>query len=275
MASLVANIINGVGKSVERIAGNPYKELNISWLDLRMLKNGAKKELYRQRFLNGSISFNNVPELLHGIDEIFVGNIYKLETSNRQPVILDCGGHIGLSAIYFKRQYPDALVTVFEPDAGNFEFLKTNLASQGYNDVVLRNEAIWKENTSLVFESDHSMSSRIATGTGAGGAEVKAVRLKDLMTTEMDLLKLDIEGAEYEVLKDAKDRLHLVSNLFIEYHGLFSQQNELMDILTWITEAGFLFCIKEAHNTYPQPFNRSVRDKSSFDVQLNIFCFRN
>lgn len=275
MASIVKNIINGVSKSIGRVTGNPYKKLNISWLDLRMLKNRPRQPLYKQRFLDGFISFNSVPEFFHGINEIFVDNIYKLETANKRPVILDCGGHIGLSAIYFKWQYPNALVTVFEPDRSNFELLKHNLASQGYGDVILRNEAVWKENTTLTFSSEASMSSKIVLGNETGNVDVKAVRLKDEITAEIDLLKMDIEGAEYEVLKDIKDKLHLLKNIFIEYHGLFSQQDELMQILQWVTDAGFTFYIKEAHNVYPQPFNRKNNDKSSYDIQLNIFCFRN
>lgn len=274
MASVITNIINGIGKNIDRVAGNPYKELSIGWVDLRMLKNRPKQSGYRQRFLNGFIYFNSVPEFLHGVNEIFVDHIYHFDAHNDRPVILDCGGHIGLSAIYFKRQHPNAQVTVFEPDARNFEFLKNNLASQGYLDVVLRNEAIWIENTTLTFSSEASMSSKIATDKIIGGVEVKAVRLKDRLTTEIDLLKLDIEGAEYEVLKDIKDKLYLLRNIFIEYHGLFAQQDELMQILQWVTEAGFIFYIKEAHNVYPQPFSRQQNDKNSYDVQLNIFCFR-
>jgi FkbM family methyltransferase len=275
VASVITNIINGVGKSIGRIAGNPYKALNISWFNLRMLKNGPMKVLYKQSFLKGFILFNSVPEVLHGINEIFIEHIYHFDVDKEQPVILDCGGHIGLSAIYFKRQYPNALVTVFEPDRSNFELLKHNLASQGYGDVILRNEAVWKESTRLTFSSAASMSSKIVLGNETGNVDVKAVRLKDEITAEIDLLKMDIEGAEYEVLKDIKDKLHLLKNIFIEYHGLFSQQDELMQILQWVTDAGFTFYIKEAHNVYPQPFNRKNNDKSSYDVQLNIFCFRN
>lgn len=274
MVSIITNIINGIGKSVGRLAGNPYKDLNISWLDLRLLKNRPRQTGYEQKFFKGVIKFNSVPELLYGVDEIFVNNIYSLELNSRQPVIFDCGGHIGLSAIYFKRQYPNALVTVFEPDRDNFELLKYNLASQGYGDVILRNEAVWKENTVLTFSSEASMSSKIVLGNKTGTVDIKAVRLKDEITTEIDFLKMDIEGAEYEVLKDIKERLHLLRNLFIEYHGLFSQQDELMQILQWVTDAGFTFYIKEAHNVYPQPFSRQQNDKSSYDVQLNIFCFR-
>lgn len=274
MASLIKNITKGIGKSMGRIAGNPYKSLNISWLDLRMLKNKPGQALYKQRFLNGVIEFKSASEFLYGVDEIFIDEIYSIELNIDRPVILDCGGHIGLSAIYFKLQHPNAAVTVFEPDAENFKFLKNNLASQGYPDVVLRNEAVWKENTTLTFNSEASMSSKITLDEESQGVSVKAVRLKDELITEIDLLKMDIEGAEYEVLRDIKDKLHLLKNMFIEYHGLFSQQNELMQILTWLTDAGFTFYIKEAHNVYPKPFDRKLNDKSSYDVQLNIFCFR-
>ena len=41
-------------------------------------------------------------------------------------------------------------------------------------------------------------------------------------------MKLDIEGAEYKVLKDIADNLGNVNNMFIEYHGTFDQNNELI-----------------------------------------------
>lgn len=273
MRSTFKNINRGFIKSLKKITDNPYKNLGISWMDLRLLKNKPKQNIYKQKLLHGWIEFNNAAEFLYGVNEIFIQQTYSFNTNRKQPVIIDCGGHIGLSAIYFKTQHPDAYITVFEPDQKNFELLKSNIASQGYSNIVLENKAIWKNNATLSFNSDASMSSKIAPNEHATNF-VETTRLKDLLIGEIDFLKLDIEGAEYEVIKDAKDQLFHVKNMFIEYHGLFSQQHELLEILTWIKENGFICYIKEAHNVYPQPFNRTINDRSHYDVQLNIFCFK-
>jgi hypothetical protein len=89
----------------------------------------------------------------------------------------------------------------------------------------------------------------------------------------VDFLKLDIEGAEYKVLKDITENLHYVTNMFVEYHGTFPQNNELVEIFEIISKAGFRFYIKEAANNYPYPFLPKPR-KLDYDVQLNIFCFK-
>ncbi|HMR82371.1 MAG TPA: FkbM family methyltransferase [Niabella sp.] len=273
MASMLHNISEGITKKLKQMR-NPYKKFHISWMDLRLLKNKPKQSLYKQKFLNGYIQFYGALEFLHGVKEIFIDGIYDLKTGSN-PKIIDCGGHIGLSAIYFKYQHPGADIVVFEPDPRNFQMLQENIRAQGYeNNIELRNEAVWIEHTELTFFSDASMSSRIATGNESDIVKVKAFRLRDLLTEEVDLLKLDIEGAEYQVLKDIKDKFHLLKNIFIEYHGDFDKQNELVEILGWVADAGFKFYIKEACNVYAHPFNKNEDDNISYDVQLNIFCFR-
>ena len=64
-----------------------------------------------------------------------------------------------------------------------------------------------------------------------------------------------------------------VNNMFVEYHGTFEQNNELLEIFDIILKAGFKFYIKEAANTYNHPFLRK-KTEHDYDLQLNIFCFR-
>ena len=101
----------------------------------------------------------------------------------------------------------------------------------------------------------------------------KSVKLKDLLIQKVDFLKMDIEGAEYEVIKDCKENLKNVSNLFLEYHGKFSDNHKLIEIFQIIESAGFKFYIKEAASLYPTPFFRKATTYP-YDVQLNIFAFR-
>jgi hypothetical protein len=118
------------------------------------------------------------------------------------------------------------------------------------------------------------MSSKIDTDTHHATTNVNAVRLKNYLTRKVDFLKIDIEGAEYAVLRDIKDDLHLVSNLFVEYHGIFQQQNELDELMSIIRTCGFNYYIKEAAEVYKTPFLRIKNPLIAYDLQLNIFCFR-
>ena len=179
-----------------------------------------------------------------------------------------------MSVIYMKQQFPQAEIIAFEPDETNFNLLNKNINSFGYSNVLLYKEAIWNENTTLLFSNESSMGSKIEIGTTSNTIEVKAVMLKDFLNRQVDFLKIDIEGAENVVLTDIADNLHFVKNMFLEYHGTFDQNKELVKMINVISDAGFNFYIKEAASIYETPFYRTRNPYTSYDVQLNIFCFR-
>jgi hypothetical protein len=131
---------------------------------------------------------------------------------------------------------------------------------------------VWKENTQLKFIAQGGMDSKISEGAEEG-ILVKAYSLIDYLQDPVDFLKLDIEGAEFEVLKNIEEYMDKIATLFIEYHGSFSQTNELIAILDMVQKAGFYVYIKEACNVYPTPFYINSKH-TQFDVQLNIFCRR-
>jgi hypothetical protein len=118
------------------------------------------------------------------------------------------------------------------------------------------------------------MSSKIETVKNGGTIDVKAIRIKDYLNRKVDFLKIDIEGAEFLVIKDIRDNLHFVNNLFVEYHGNFIQQNELAELIDVIKNCGFTYYIKEATEVYKTPFTRTKNPLIPYDIQLNIFCFR-
>lgn len=249
-----------------------YSQAGISWLKLQQIKFQLNKNARSIKLFGGTVHFTTPLEFLHGIREIFIDGIYK-QSLRPNPYILDCGANIGLSIIYMKQLYPEARIIGFEPDERNFGLLQRNIESLGYQNVSVRREAVWIENTELQFADTGSMSSRIEQTDSGKTKPVKAIRLKELLTEPVDFLKLDIEGAEYEVLKDIKDELSVIKNMFLEYHGDFNQAGELSEIFNWLTEHGFSYYIKEASNVYHTPFERGRR-VSGYDVQLNIFCFR-
>lgn len=252
---------------------NPYREVNVSWWRLKYYKHLPAGNIRVHQLFGKSLFFISAPELLHGLHEIFIDEIYKQELPSN-PYIIDCGANIGMSVIYLKSNFPDAEIIAFEPDESNFKLLNKNMQSFGYTTVDLHKEAVWNENTKLMFSNESSMGSKIELNSSAQSVEVLAIRLKDFLTKKVDFLKIDIEGAEYAVLTDIADNLHFVENMFLEYHGSFDQNNELVKIIQIIDKAGFNFYIKEAAPIYFTPFYRIKNPKPDYDVQLNLFCFR-
>lgn len=212
---------------------------------------------------------------LHSMREIFIDKTYAFRSQTETPYILDCGSNIGLSVIDFKRQYPRAHIVAFEPDENNFSLLTRNIRAFGLNDVELHKKAVWTTDAMLAFEeSGNSVGSKLSTaGESKTAVNVQAVGLSSqLKGRRVDFLKMDIEGAEYEVIRSSREHLRNVENFFIEYHSLPGEPQRLNEILTILTEAGFRYYMKEAWENRRQPF--AVREDTLFDLQLNIFAYR-
>lgn len=271
--SFIKNISVGVAKKFRSLLNDPYKKTNLNWFLIKYLKHLPPGNVHFSKLLNHKTFFHGGPEYLHGLKEIFIDEIYNQQLPANAS-ILDCGAHIGLSVIYLKSICPSAHIVCFEPDAKNFELLKKNIASHQLKNIDAKNEAVWNENTYLHFIQDGNMGSKIGDDTSGNTVTIKGTRLKDYINENIDFLKLDIEGAEYNVLKDIADNLGYVNNMFIEYHGSFEQNNRLLEIFEIISKARFKIYIKEAASVYDQPFLQKST-KGEYDVQLNIFCFKN
>jgi len=267
-----AKLLRGSIRRIRRFLYNPYKVVGWSPPEVLRLRYHTKPGLKKCTLFSHPFYYNEAHELFHAVNEIFLDQVYKCRLSEH-AVIWDCGSHFGMSIVYFKQQYPGCVIKAFEPDERNFELLQKNIGPY-HDQVELKNEAVWVQDTELYFSNEGSMSSRLdPEGTTAHPSKVKAVRLKSLMNSKIDLLKIDIEGAEYKVLKDIQDSLHWVANLFIEYHGRFNQNMELNEILSILVSCGFHYYLKEASSNYDTPLFRDDR-KRNFDIQLNVFCFR-
>lgn len=214
----------------------------------------------------------DAPTYLASYKEIFEHEIYKFETDNPRPVIIDCGANIGLSALYFKLQHPGAVITAFEPDPKIFNALKQNIDAWQFDDVSLVNAAIWTTNESISFNMEGGHSGRIPYHEDEKIVEVKAQRLRDLMTAPIDFLKLDIEGAENSVFYDIDDRLHFVDKLFLEYHSHLGKEQLLGDMLNILARNGFRYYVEDAYHREMPFVNRQAI--LGMDLQVNVYAYR-
>jgi FkbM family methyltransferase len=267
------NILQGIRLRIGKLFHNPYHIVNIGPLKKIYYKHLNSGKVRSHKLFGNDFFFINPTELMHGLNEIFIEEVYK-QRLPPNPFIIDCGANIGLSIIYLKRMFPDAEIIAFEPDEENFNLLQKNIKSFDYKNIKALKEAVWIENTTLQFAGEGSMSSRIHAEVSNHTVPVKAIRLKDFLDRPVDFLKIDIEGAEFQVLMDIADQLKYINNLFLEYHGAFHQNNELTKIFSLLVDNGFAYYIKEATSVYDHPFDHQKKAILNYDVQLNIFCFR-
>jgi FkbM family methyltransferase len=268
--SVFKKIIPAAFKSFKKWFANPYARFGISWFRLKKLKHQGYDNPGVVTIDGISVHYVHPPELLHSIKEIFIDGVYNIGTTQAAPFIIDCGANIGLSVISLKKQFPDAKILAFEPDTQNFALLQKN--TNQLKDVYLENKAVWDGDEMLEFSMGGTQSSSPDNRGGKAAASmVKSIRLRNLLDKTVFFLKMDIEGAEYRVVTDCRDVLRSAKYIFIEYHGSFTEQANLIEILQILLDNGFKYYIKEATEVYANPF--SITERKVFDVQLNIFAF--
>jgi len=221
--------------------------------------------------LLGGITLADSLSFVAGYEEIFKRENYKVDFATNEPFIIDCGSNIGLSIIYFKTHYPNAKIIGFEPDPKIFSILKKNTSK--FQDIVLYNKAVSKEKGKLNFVSEGGFSGRLNdAAAGNNVISVETEPLSPLLNRKIDLLKIDIEGAEYEVLQEIQPHLKMVDKLFIEYHSINNKDQDLDLLLGILKQAGYRTHIKEAF-TAKHPFI-NIPVVAGMDNQLEIYASR-
>lgn len=261
-------------KSIFRSRSRPKSTFKqIPWVQEKILKHQEDTEVKQITFPVFTVFYKRPYELLHTYREIFEREIYRFATTKPNPLIVDCGANIGLSVLYYKTIFPAATVIAFEPDSNNFQLLQQNTRQNKLQNVHLRQEAVWITNGTISFAASESEASHIAPN--GGGASVTAIRFADFLAEqqEIDFLKMDIEGAEWDVIRDCAAHLPKINNLFLEYHGKVQETHKLLDLLQWVKEAGFSVYIKMAADQMVHPFVEKTLPLP-YDVQLNLFCFK-
>lgn len=171
-------------------------------------------------------------------NEIFQDKSYQITIDNNNPVIIDAGAHIGLATIFFHIQYPKAKFICVEPDPLNVEVLKKNLQVHDITNVQIVEAGLSGKTGEVDFWRDESWSvfSSIKPGGWLGERNGKSIRISTITLAEVvkeriDLLKMDVEGAELEVLEAGEQKLAMVDNLLLEYHHTDEKQRQTLNLL--------------------------------------------
>ncbi len=158
--------------------------------------------------------------------KIFLDREYEIGVAKQPRVIVDAGANIGLASIFYANKYPDARIIALEPEHSNFSLLKKNVAP--YANVLAINKALWGENTTLEIVDPgldkwgFQTHKRKDKGKDAGKINIESITVDKLMLDHaldhIDILKIDIEGAEREVFRSAGVWVDKTGMIAIELH---------------------------------------------------------
>jgi FkbM family methyltransferase len=238
---------------------------------------GGKKRyhLTTLKYLQYKLQVPDCLSFIWQVKEIFVDESYRFASTKRKPVIYDCGANIGTACLYFKRIFPYAEIKAFEADPKIADMLQNNLSSNKIQDVEVIAKAVWVHNEGVEIALEGSDGASIF-GT-ANKSKVPSVRLKDLLDIEpeIDLLKMDIEGAETQVLEDCQEMLHKTKHIFIEYHAYIGQSQDLDKILVILSNNGFRYFVDNVLPRRSPLVNKVPKSKDNgMDLQLNIYGYK-
>lgn len=170
---------------------------------------GLYKRPIRYTLKNGG--WFTVPDFLSAYIywEIFLFHIYDLpDFGKKDPTIIDIGANIGIATMRFKLKYPDSEVYCYEPYGPHFELLKQNILNSKFSNVFPFQLGIGgnKRHTKFYLHAKNSGAHSIyPEELTYKTVEIDLIDLHEAIDNTRsgycDLLKLDCEGAEYEIIK--------------------------------------------------------------------------
>jgi FkbM family methyltransferase len=161
--------------------------------------------------------------------EILDNHEYSFIVKNEPKYIIDGGANIGMASIYFANKYKDVKVIAVEPEAGNFEMLKRNV--HGYTNITAINAALWNTSGEIAVFDTNLGNTGFMVETNISALRpitkkvkhlTKAITIDEIMQEfaidSIDILKIDIEGAEKEVFESCKNWINKTKCVIIELH---------------------------------------------------------
>lgn len=195
----------------------------------------------------GGIDFKFYDFIFSGVTEYMPNEIddYNFDSIDFKDgdVVIDIGGNIGTVSIYLAKKYPFLKIYAFEPVKQNYENFLKNIELNNINKDIIKvfNLAITKDRRDVILTSpfNNSGASNIYNNFRGSGniilnndISIKSITFDDIFSnnniSKCKLLKIDCEGAEYEILYSANvENLKNCEYMRAEFHGKKSKQKDL------------------------------------------------
>jgi FkbM family methyltransferase len=188
--------------------------------------------------------------------EIVLENGYHLDSLSPEVVILDCGANVGMSIVQFAHRFPKNPILAFEANPQIAELLKTNLLINNISSCEVVEKAVWIHSEGV----EMSITPDDASSTSIKGLQTQLIPSVDFNEILQNLkapaiMKMDIEGAEMNVLPHCSGSMQKLQHIFMEYHAYYNQPQDMDILLKTLSANGFRYTISRSYifNDTSQP----------------------
>ena len=223
---------------------------------LRLLKNphtylsgylGLRKGILTYKLRNGvryKIRANATDRFI--VNEIWLHESYNPKgfEIKKGDVVVDIGAHIGIFTLYAAHHAKNGKIYSFEPAEDNFRLLKENIRINNFRNVEVFNKAVGGKKGKLIFfvsqTRNKGQNSMYKLGESQKEITVDKISFRDFLKKleKIDFLKMDCEGAEYDILLSLnKTELNKIKKISMEYHNYEGRSGE--EIREFLEKKGF------------------------------------
>lgn len=154
-------------------------------------------------------------------DEVFISGEYAAPSAATSPrYIVDAGANIGLTSIFYAIAFPEATIIAIEPAEENWDLLQRNASA--YPKIKPTLAALWPTTTRVNIANPTDASVSFFCSETNGDGTVETVTVPGLMQQHemphIDILKVDVEGAEKAIFSAAAPWIGKVRRFAIEFH---------------------------------------------------------
>jgi FkbM family methyltransferase len=201
--------------------------------------------LLKSNFKGFTVYHRSQKEFFDLIEHIKTSGL-QLKPDKKEVFIVDAGAHIGIMTLCFKSFFPNSYILCFEPSPESYRILVKNIEANKIKNVTTINAALsdtegtatlygrmgWKE----IDTRGNSIIPSWGLWQGQQSCKVKTVKLSSYINCPVDLLKLDVEGAELSVILELEKekKLEKIKAMIGEIHATKdskSHRNKIHSIL--------------------------------------------
>ena len=198
-------------------------------------------------------------ESFHVFKEIFIEDFYNYRKIEKyipkEPLIVDIGGNIGFFSFFILSKKPKSKILIYEPFQENIKLIHHTIEqnTQIKNNINIFPNAVTETNKEIIalYVSDNIQQTAVASiydnfdNRNSKKIEVETINIeaifKENNLEQIDVLKLDCEGAEYPILYKTDPIILMKINLIlIEVHHLKNETYNNESLIEYLKNIGFI-----------------------------------
>ena len=182
------------------------------------------------------------------IHEIVIRDDYKIQELNlNKKTIIDIGANVGIFTTYCAAKWKDAKIYAYEPIQENVSAINKNLLLNGITkNVSVINAAVSDDLNGVEINIDNANNGghSLLINKGTTKRKIKSVTLEEIFKqhniSKCDLIKMDVEGSEYQILYSTKKNIfNKIKRINLEFHNIDKQHNNGLSLKTFLEKMNF------------------------------------